>query len=128
MPSSRSTLRSCGCFPDESIVSVPRCYNTQCRPVRGEVKSAAGRSLAPSSSAMVHVRPRFHVSGETVNANYRTNTRFPDLFRRLAENPILAAADWPYLVNSVFNAGATGVTDGSTLLLARVEDRTGISH
>jgi predicted GH43/DUF377 family glycosyl hydrolase len=63
-----------------------------------------------------------------VNANYRVDQRFPDLFRRHHGNPILTAADWPYLVNSVFNAGATRLADGRTLLLARVEDRTGLSH
>ena len=50
-----------------------------------------------------------------------------DLFHRHPDNPILTADDWPYRVNSVFNAGAT-LIDGQTLLLARVEDRTGISH
>lgn len=60
--------------------------------------------------------------------NYRPNTRFKELFRRDEKNPILTAADWPYLVNSVFNPGATRLPDGQTLLLARVEDRTGLSH
>lgn len=61
-------------------------------------------------------------------ANYRPNARFSDLFRRAEKNPILTASDWPYQVNSVFNPGATLLADGQTLLLARVEDRTGISH
>lgn len=61
-------------------------------------------------------------------ANYRPNARFTDLFRRAEENPILTASDWPYQVNSVFNPGASRLADGQTLLLARVEDRTGISH
>ena len=60
--------------------------------------------------------------------NYRPNARFNELFRRDEGNPILTAADWPYLVNSVFNPGATRLPDGQTLLLARVEDRTGLSH
>lgn len=50
------------------------------------------------------------------------------LIRRHEANPILTAADWPYAVNTVFNAGATFLSDGSTLLLCRVEDRSGISH
>jgi len=50
------------------------------------------------------------------------------LFQRLARNPVLSAADWPYTVNSVFNPGAVRLADGTTLLLCRVEDRTGISH
>lgn len=50
------------------------------------------------------------------------------LFRRYTHNPILSAAVWPYSINTVFNAGATLLRDGSTLLLCRVEDRTGRSH
>lgn len=50
------------------------------------------------------------------------------LFVRYERNPILSASDWPYAVNTVFNAGATLLEDGTTLLLCRVEDRTGRSH
>jgi beta-1,4-mannooligosaccharide/beta-1,4-mannosyl-N-acetylglucosamine phosphorylase len=63
-----------------------------------------------------------------VFANYRPNLHSPDLFRRAEENPLLTAADWPYPANSVFNPAAIRLSDGQTLLLARVEDRTGISH
>jgi predicted GH43/DUF377 family glycosyl hydrolase len=52
----------------------------------------------------------------------------PALFSREASNPILSAADWPYPVHAVFNAGATTLKDGTTLLLCRVEDHRGISH
>ena len=38
------------------------------------------------------------------------------------------AKDWPYPVNTVFNAAATLLPDGTTLLLCRVEDLRGISH
>ena len=50
------------------------------------------------------------------------------LLRRHPANPILTSKDWPYRINSVFNAGATLLPDGSTLLLCRVEDRRGLSH
>jgi len=50
------------------------------------------------------------------------------LFTRCQGNPILTRNDWPYPVNSVFNAGATLLKNGNTLLLCRVEDRTGLSH
>jgi beta-1,2-mannobiose phosphorylase / 1,2-beta-oligomannan phosphorylase len=50
-----------------------------------------------------------------------------ELFTRQPTNPILSAADWPYPVNAVFNPGAATV-DGTTILLARVEDLRGISH
>ena len=53
---------------------------------------------------------------------------YETLFNRSERNPILTAADWPYPVHTVFNAGATRLRDGSTLLLCRVEDRTGRSH
>jgi len=56
------------------------------------------------------------------------NNQHPRLFWRYESNPILTAADWPYPVNSVFNPGATLLPDGSTLLLCRVEDRSGRSH
>jgi predicted GH43/DUF377 family glycosyl hydrolase len=50
-----------------------------------------------------------------------------ELFERHPANPILAAGDWPYPVNAVFNPAAA-VVDGHTVVLARVEDRRGISH
>jgi beta-1,4-mannooligosaccharide/beta-1,4-mannosyl-N-acetylglucosamine phosphorylase len=50
-----------------------------------------------------------------------------ELLRRYAGNPILTAEDWPYPVNAVFNPAAA-VIDGETILVARVEDRRGISH
>jgi len=56
------------------------------------------------------------------------NNHHPELFSRLKSNPILTAADWPYPANSVFNPGATLLSDGTTLLLCRVEDRRGHSH
>ncbi len=55
-------------------------------------------------------------------------TQNDHLFSRHPGNPILTAQDWPYSMNSVFNAGATLLPDGSTLLLCRVEDRRGLSH
>ena len=50
------------------------------------------------------------------------------LFTRHPRNPILSRKDWPYPINSVFNAGAVKLADGDTLLLCRVEDRRGLSH
>jgi predicted GH43/DUF377 family glycosyl hydrolase len=50
-----------------------------------------------------------------------------ELFQRHPDNPILSADDWPYPVNAVFNPGAAAL-NGSTVLLARVEDLRGISH
>lgn len=50
-----------------------------------------------------------------------------ELFRRAPGNPILGAEHWPYPVNAVFNPAAATV-NGTTILLARVEDRRGISH
>ena len=56
------------------------------------------------------------------------NHHYPELFHRHKLNPILTATDWPYPINSVFNAGAALLPDGTTLLLCRVEDRRGLSH
>jgi predicted GH43/DUF377 family glycosyl hydrolase len=53
---------------------------------------------------------------------------FEVLFERHEGNPILTAEQWPYPVHTVFNAGATRLRDGTTLLLCRVEDRRGHSH
>jgi beta-1,2-mannobiose phosphorylase / 1,2-beta-oligomannan phosphorylase len=50
-----------------------------------------------------------------------------ELFVRHDGNPILTAEDWPYPVNAVFNPAAAEV-DGTTVILARVEDLRGISH
>ena len=53
--------------------------------------------------------------------------QYDELFRRYEDNPILSSHDWPYPVNTVFNPAAT-LYDGKVLLLARVEDRRGMSH
>ena len=50
-----------------------------------------------------------------------------ELLERYAGNPILTASEWPTSVNAVFNPGAVRF-DRETVLLVRVEDRTGISH
>jgi len=50
------------------------------------------------------------------------------LLTRYSGNPILSRQNWPYAINSVFNAGAVRLPDGDTLLLCRVEDRRGLSH
>jgi predicted GH43/DUF377 family glycosyl hydrolase len=50
------------------------------------------------------------------------------LFTRYSGNPILSRQNWHYAINSVFNAGAARLPGGDTLLLCRVEDRSGLSH
>ena len=60
--------------------------------------------------------------------NSSPNSQHETLFHRHRLNPLLTASDWPYPVNTVFNAGATLLPDGVTLLLCRVEDRRGHSH
>src|ERR1700734_4260079 len=57
-----------------------------------------------------------------------SSTRYEPLLLRHPANPILTSKYWPYSINSVFNAGATLLADGTTLLLCRVEDRRGLSH
>src|SRR5437764_14947561 len=56
------------------------------------------------------------------------STRFEPLLHRHPANPILTSKHWPYPINSVFNTGATLLADGTTLLLCRVEDRSGLAH
>ncbi|RDI75442.1 putative glycosylase [Gaiella occulta] len=50
-----------------------------------------------------------------------------ELFHRHPANPILTADEWPYPVNTVFNPAAAQL-GGTTVILARAEDLTGISH
>src|ERR1700739_1378035 len=50
------------------------------------------------------------------------------LFTRYSGNPILSRLNWPYPINSVFNAGAVRLADGDTLVLCRVGDPTGLAH
>jgi predicted GH43/DUF377 family glycosyl hydrolase len=57
-----------------------------------------------------------------------SDVQYEVLFTRHEGNPILSAKDWPYPAHTVFNAGATRLQDGTTLLLCRVEDRRGHSH
>ena len=65
------------------------------------------------------------VAAEQKNSQLRMDE---PLFTRHPGNPILSRKDWPYPINSVFNAGATLLPGGDTLLLCRVEDRRGLSH
>ncbi len=60
-------------------------------------------------------------------AEVRSNDGMP-LLTRYSGNPILSRKDWPYPINSVLNAGVVLLADGDTLLLCRVEDRSGLSH
>ena len=53
------------------------------------------------------------------------STRFEPLLSRHPTNPILTSKDWPYPINSVFNAGATLLADGTTLLAASQGDGQG---
>jgi predicted GH43/DUF377 family glycosyl hydrolase len=55
-------------------------------------------------------------------------SHYQTLLDRDPRNPILTANQWPYPAHTVFNAGATLLSDGTTLLLCRVEDRRGHSH
>ena len=49
-----------------------------------------------------------------------------ELLTRFHANPIITPRDLPFMANAVFNPGAT-VYNGETLLLLRVEHRTGLS-
>ena len=49
-----------------------------------------------------------------------------ELFHRYEGNPIISPTDFPTMVNAAFNPGAIE-HDGETLLLVRVEERSGLS-
>lgn len=53
---------------------------------------------------------------------------YETLFHRHPNNPLLTSAMWPYPAHTVLNGGATRLKDRTTLLLVRVEERTGHSH
>ncbi|GAU08293.1 glycosidase [Desulfoplanes formicivorans] len=55
------------------------------------------------------------------------HTTCRELFTRYTANPIIRPQDLPYQAHAVFNAGATR-WGNTTVLLMRVEDRTGLSH
>ena len=75
------------------------------------VLDAAGPSRSSSRAGGPRSRPRERSRGE--------------LFCGIPANPILTADDWPTGERSL--QPGRGVVDGETVLLARVEDRTGIS-
>jgi predicted GH43/DUF377 family glycosyl hydrolase len=56
-----------------------------------------------------------------------SQTNHRELFERYEANPIITASDYPQMVNAIFNPAAT-IFEGETLLLLRVEDRSGRSH
>jgi beta-1,2-mannobiose phosphorylase / 1,2-beta-oligomannan phosphorylase len=58
------------------------------------------------------------ILGQTLTS--LVSTPYEPLLLRHPANPVLTSKDWPYPINSVFNAGATLLGDGSTLLLCRV--------
>jgi beta-1,4-mannooligosaccharide/beta-1,4-mannosyl-N-acetylglucosamine phosphorylase len=60
-------------------------------------------------------------------ATQRANQMDLQVFQRNAANPILTARDMPCPVTGVFNPGVALVGD-EVVLLARIEDRRGISH
>jgi len=91
------------------------------KPAAGDGKGQTMLPNVPDRTPAARSRP----SGNTMQAvSHQAET----LFHRHPKNPILTAADWPYDINCVFNAGATLLHDGTTLLLCRVEDRRGHSH
>ena len=66
---------------------------------------------------------------ESVIFQSTSQVRNDDLLKRWPNNPLLTAQGWPYAVNAVFNPGAIRLQNThEILLLARVEDRRGISH
>lgn len=91
---------------------------------RTSTSAGEGQSVL-SAIPSVAPRPEPIFEGRTM---YATPHQVETLFHRHPKNPILTAADWPYDINCVFNAGATLLPDGTTLLLCRVEDRRGHSH
>jgi predicted GH43/DUF377 family glycosyl hydrolase len=74
-----------------------------------------------------NVTPAVSTDSIAAEVHVETHTGLP-VFTRHSGNPILTQNNWPYPINSVFNAGAVRLPDGDTLLFCRVEDRRGLSH
>src|SRR5437773_1271319 len=92
-------------------------------------RKKTARPIAQMALASEYEGPR-NGNGQKRNVptmNQSSNHKLA-LFNRHVKNPLLTAADWPYPINTVFNAGATLLQDGRTLLLCRVEDHRGHSH
>jgi predicted GH43/DUF377 family glycosyl hydrolase len=88
--------------------------------------SAAGLLFSDSVDPAQHDAPNpaaGSADGDTATVPLDSS----ELIRRHPGNPILTAAAWPSTVNTVFNPAVVDF-DGETLLLVRVEDRTGFSH
>ena len=82
----------------------------------------------PSRSARARrCRPAARPSPRCRGEDGRVTAVRRELFTRHPGNPLLTAEDWPVPVNAVFNPAAATVGD-ETVLLARVETLTGISH
>lgn len=62
-----------------------------------------------------------------VTANDMADPKRHPLIRRDPHNPLLSATDLLHTASGIYNPGAV-LYDGETLLLARVEERSGISH
>jgi predicted GH43/DUF377 family glycosyl hydrolase len=70
------------------------------------------------------------VPAEAIALNYPRQKHMPispclRVIPAIRSSPV---KDWPYPINSVLNAGAVLLADGDTLLLCRIEDRSGLSH
>jgi predicted GH43/DUF377 family glycosyl hydrolase len=97
------------------------------------VERGTGGSVTGGAASTVFAKdhgPKSEANGQKQKVPFMTQSsnHQESLFHRHAKNPLLTAADWPYPINTVFNAGATLLPDGRTLLLCRVEDHRGHSH
>ena len=105
---------------------------TGCTPIastRTRARSRRCRFCSRSPRCARPIAPTRRTRQENDHMSHTGKTRgYETLFHRHAANPILTADDWPYPAHTVFNAGATRLADGTTLLLCRVEDRRGHSH
>jgi predicted GH43/DUF377 family glycosyl hydrolase len=121
-----------------AVAKVPAPRGVDAKPSKSSSEREVGGGLAgpklyrpPTSNgerAVLLQDPPSSMQTPHAPVKHSGENHFETLFHRHAKNPILTAADWPYPINTVFNAGATLLQDGRTLLLCRVEDRRGHSH
>ena len=126
-PPSGSPVETTSAPPCSTIE--PAVASTDCRstgPTSTRAPSRPSRSSPRSVGRSRWLSPR-HPSHDRRRAAGATRDDSAELFVRHPGNPIITPGDVPGMVNAVFNPGAT-VFEGETLLLMRVEDRTGRSN
>src|SRR5437899_610774 len=106
-----------------------RTQSSACESVARRTVSESQEDHKASAGPRLYTPPPNGVPpAPSLQTMYQVNHHHESLFHRHPKNPILKPADWPYPINTVFNAAATLLPDGATLLLYRVGDYWALIH